>query len=110
MRYDQTTIAYTQKRRAEGKTRKEIIRCLKRHIAREIYHLLTNPPPTPNSNDLRTLRQQANITLTHAAHALQTHTTLLSQLERGRRHNHHLATQYQQWLTSLTPHQNSVSM
>ena len=57
MRYDQTTIAYTQKRRAEGKTRKEIIRCLKRHIAREIYHLLTNPPPTPNSNDLRTLRQ-----------------------------------------------------
>ena len=90
MRYDQTTITYTQKRRAEGKTRKEIIRCLKRHIAREIYHLLTNPPPTPNSTHLRTLRQQAHITLTHAAQALQTHTTLLSQLERGRRHNHHL--------------------
>ena len=43
MRYDQTTIAYTQKRQTEGKNRREIIRCLKRHIAREIYHLLTNP-------------------------------------------------------------------
>ena len=60
MRYDQTTIAYTQKRQTEGKTRKEIIRCLKRHIARQIYHLLTNPPPTPNSAHLRTLRHKAH--------------------------------------------------
>ena len=30
MRCDQTTIEYVEKRRAEGKTRKEIIRCLKR--------------------------------------------------------------------------------
>ena len=91
MRYDQTTIEYVQKRQAEGKTRKEIIRCLKRHIARQIYHLLTNPPPTPDRVHLRALRQQARVTLTHAAQALQTHPTLLSQLERGRRHNHHLA-------------------
>ncbi len=30
MSYDQTTIAYVQKRQTEGKTRREIIRCLKR--------------------------------------------------------------------------------
>ena len=65
-----------------------------------IYHLLTNPPPTPDRVHLRALRQQARVTLTHAAQALQTHPTLLSQLERGRRHNHHLATRYQQWLTN----------
>ena len=100
MRYDQTTIEYVQKRQAEGKTRKEIIRCLKRHIARQIYHLLTNPPPTPDRVHLRALRQQARVTLTHAAQALQTHPTLLSQLERGVRHNHHLATRYQHWLTN----------
>ena len=57
MRYHPATIAYVQKRQTEGKTRREIIRCLKRHIAREIHNLLTNPPPTPNGTHLRTLRQ-----------------------------------------------------
>ena len=99
MRYDQTTINYTHRRQAEGKNRREIIRCLKRHIAREIYHLLTNPPRTLHSADLRTRRQQARITLTHAAQQNHTHPTLLSQLERGLYHNHHLATQYRNWLT-----------
>ena len=99
MRYHPATIAYVQKRQTEGKTRREIIRCLKRHIAREIHHLLTNPPPTPNGTHLRALRQKTQITLTHAAQALQTHPTLLSQLERGIRHNHQLATRYQHWLT-----------
>ena len=103
MRCDQTTIAYVHKRQAEGKTRREIIRCLKRHIARQVYDLLTNPPPTPNGTHLRTRRQQARITLTHAAQQLQAHPTLLSQLERGHYHNHHLATQYRNWLTHHQP-------
>lgn len=34
------TLAYVQRRRAEGKTTNEIIRCLKRHIARSIYRAL----------------------------------------------------------------------
>ena len=34
----------TQRRQTESKTRREIIRCLKRHITREIYHLLTCSP------------------------------------------------------------------
>ena len=106
--YDQTTIAYTQKRQTEGKNRREIIRCLKRHIARQIYHLLTNPPETPNGAHLRCLRKNALTTLTHAATALQTYPARLSQLERGIYHNHQLATRYHQWLTTLTPHQNSI--
>ena len=108
MSYDQTTIAYVQKRQTEGKTRREIIRCLKRHIARQIYHLLTNPPPTPNSAQLRTLRHKTLITLTHAAQALHTHPNRISELERGIYHNHQLATHYQQWLTTPTPQQNSI--
>ena len=100
MRYHPATIAYVQKRQTEGKTRREIIRCLKRHIAREIYHLLTNPPPIPNSTHLRALRQQAQVTLTHAAEQLQTHPTLLSRLERNQYHNHQLATRYHHWLTN----------
>ena len=57
MRCDQTTIEYAQRRQAEGKTRREIIRCLKRYIARQVYRLLTGPPSTPDGADLRCLRQ-----------------------------------------------------
>ena len=103
MRCHQPTIEYTHRRQTESKTRREIIRCLKRHIARQIYHLLTNPPPTPNGALLRTQRHHTQTTLTHAATALQTHPNRISQLERGLYHNHHLATQYQQWLTQQNP-------
>ena len=38
------TRAYATRRLAEGKTTREIRRCLKRHIARRIYKLLENTP------------------------------------------------------------------
>jgi transposase len=51
LRYCERTRAYAQRRSAQGKTKTEIIRCLKRYIAREIYHTLnadlhpkTSPP------------------------------------------------------------------
>ena len=103
MRTDPPTIEYTRRRQAEGKTRREIIRCLKRHIAREIHHLLTNPTPTPHGNDLRLQRHQARQTLTDVAQQLQVHPTLISLLERGLHHNHQLATRYQQWLNLNPP-------
>ena len=98
MRTDAATKAYVARRKAEGKKKKEIIRCLKRHIAREIYRLLTNPHPTPNCARLRTRRQQRGITLTQTAQAVGTHPNRISALEHGRDHNHHLATRYQNWL------------
>jgi transposase len=46
LRYCERTRAYAERRTAEGKTKTEIIRCLKRYIAREIYHaLLADPLP-----------------------------------------------------------------
>jgi transposase len=39
-RSDQRTRDYIDKRTTQGMTRRESIRCLKRYIAREIYHLL----------------------------------------------------------------------
>jgi transposase len=38
---DPRTIAYVARRTTEGKTTREIIRCLKRYVAREIYKALT---------------------------------------------------------------------
>ena len=104
MRTDPTTQAYVERRRAEGKTKREIIRCLKRHIAREIYRLLTNPPPTPNCARLRNHRQNASVTITQAAQALRTQPSRISALETGRDHNHQLATRYQTWLHTHQPH------
>ena len=41
---DPRTRAYAERRRAEGKTDREIKRCLKRYIARELYRRLETPP------------------------------------------------------------------
>ena len=35
------TVAYVDRRLAEGKTKREVIRCLKRAVAREVYRILT---------------------------------------------------------------------
>ena len=40
LRYCDKTRAYAERRTAEGLNKREIIRCLKRYIAREIYHTL----------------------------------------------------------------------
>ena len=40
MRDDDRTKAYAARRTAEGKTRREIIRCIKRYIEREVYTAL----------------------------------------------------------------------
>ena len=42
MSRDERTRSYVAKRTAEGKSKKEIIRCLKRYIAREIYRVLSS--------------------------------------------------------------------
>ena len=42
------TRAYIARKRAEGKTTKEAIRCLKRHLTRRIWHLLQSPSPNPD--------------------------------------------------------------
>jgi transposase len=42
MSCDERTRRYVAKRTAEGKSKKEIIRCLKRYIAREIYRVLSS--------------------------------------------------------------------
>jgi transposase len=47
LRHDPATRAYAARRQAEGKTDREIRRCLKRYIARQLYRQLeTTGPPT----------------------------------------------------------------
>ncbi len=49
-RWHQPTIDYTTRRTAEGLSKREIIRCLKRYLVREIYHLL---PPVGTASSAR---------------------------------------------------------
>jgi len=46
MSNDERTRTYAKRRRAEGKSNLEIIRALKRYVAREVYPLLANNPLT----------------------------------------------------------------
>jgi transposase len=46
LRYDPATRAYAERRRAEGRTDREIRRCLKRYIARQLYRQLEAHPST----------------------------------------------------------------
>jgi transposase len=41
------TRAYSARKRSEGKTNREAIRCLKRHLVRRIWHQLQPPTPDP---------------------------------------------------------------
>ena len=45
MRHHEPTRAYVTRRTSEGLSKMEIIRCLKRFIAREVFHALTASPP-----------------------------------------------------------------
>lgn len=46
MRFHEPTIAYVARRTAEGKSKRDIIRCLKRYVIREVYHLVKTDPKT----------------------------------------------------------------
>ena len=46
MRTDQRTRDYVERRTREGLSKREVMRCLKRYVAREIYRVLTTPSPT----------------------------------------------------------------
>jgi transposase len=44
LRTDQATRAYADRRHAQGKTNREIRRCLIRYVARQLYRLLEAAP------------------------------------------------------------------
>lgn len=43
-KHDPATIAYLQRRQADGKSSREATRCLKRYLARHLWRLLEHPP------------------------------------------------------------------
>lgn len=95
-----STRAYAARQAQAGRSKPEILRLLKRAIAREIYRLLTRTVAIPDYADLRPARQDRNITLTAAARHLGVWPGTLSRLERGQSRDDELANTYRAWLAA----------
>ena len=52
MSWDERTREYVARRTAEGKSKREIMRCLKRYAAREVYRILKAPGALPSSTSV----------------------------------------------------------
>ncbi|MER5642497.1 IS110 family transposase [Kitasatospora sp. NPDC002227] len=100
MASDRRTRDYVARQTEAGRTKKEIIRLLKRAIAREIFRCLTTPVAVPDIADLRPARQAKNITLTAVANHFGVWPAVISNIERGTRRDDTLATAYRDWLTA----------
>jgi transposase len=61
MRTDKRTKAYVARKTAQGHSNLEIIRCIKRYLAREIYYLLRQPTISPSPLTHREACTAANL-------------------------------------------------
>lgn len=96
----QPTREYVQRQLTGKRSKKEVLRKLKRAIAREIFKLLTRVVEIDDYSDLRKSRQTKNLTLTTAARHLGICPTEISRLERDLKRDDTLAHTYRQWLTT----------
>ena len=102
MSYGRRTKDYVGKRKRDGKSKKEAIRCLKRYIAREVFRALRSPLEIkgPSWKDLRLARQALGITLAEAGRALNVGFQRVSYAETGRLMNVRFLEEYDAWLKS----------
>jgi len=101
-------MAYIARRTAEGLSDRDIVRCLKRHVANEIFALLTHNPavPLPGGPRLRQRRQTLGIVLTDAAKQLNVPYQRLRRLEIGQRADTDLETTFSAWLDDQSRQSN----
>lgn len=94
------TRAYVARQVEKNKSKKAILRMLKRAIAREMLRLLTNQIPVPEYADLRPARQAKNITLTTVADHFDVWPMTISMIERGKRRDDAFTNTYREWLAT----------
>ena len=100
MGHHQPTKDYIARRTAQGKSKKSIMRCLKRYVAREVYSHLVNPRPAEITDDLRPRRTALNIPIRVVALAVGENAMTISRLERGLGHDAELTRRYHTWITA----------
>lgn len=100
MSNDERTRTYVKAQLAKGRSKRDILRLLKRAIAREAFRLLTQPCDIDDYRDLRPARQAKNITLSTVANHFGVWPIDISRLERGLKRDDTLAATYRNWLTA----------
>lgn len=106
--HHQPTKDYAARRRKDGKTRAETIRCIKRHLVREVWQALKRiaatdtGPAQPRGTLLRELRTAHGITQQQLGHALGVASSRISEIETGKRHLPELERQAIQHIHTIT--------
>lgn len=100
LRNDPRTQQWAQRQRGKGRDGLELLRLLKRALAREVRQHLLHPTTVARPTDLRPLRTAKKITLATAATALGTWPIRISEIERERRHDAAFAQRYRDWLNT----------
>lgn len=100
MRNHPPTKAFEHRQRERGRSTAEILRILKRAIAREMFKQLSRPHEDLGVHDLRPARQAKNITIDAAARALGLAPMTISRTERGQFVTPEVVNRYRQWLTT----------
>ncbi len=100
MSADPRTRAYVCRQLTNGRSKKDVLRLLKRAIAREMFRLLTQQCDIDDYHDLRPTRQNRNITLTTAANTSASGPPSSPASNADSNATTPLATNYRQWLNA----------
>lgn len=107
LRHDPRTAAYAERRRSEGLSEREVLRCLKRYVAREAYRALRHPHRVPDrpgeGAGLREARRAARVSQAAAAEALGVSRGLIGLMERGEGGSPAMVGRYARWIADGFP-------
>lgn len=103
---DPETAEYAERARGRGKSDREVMRCLKRYVAREAYRALMRPHEIRRPEDASELvaaRRAAKVSQVRAASILGTSEKYISMLERGQRELKPIRRAYEAWVEAGFP-------
>ena len=103
---DPETAEYAERARGRGKSDREVMRCLKRYVAREAYRALMHPHEIRRPEDASELvaaRRAAKVSQARAASILGTSEKYISMLERGQRELRPIRRAYEAWVEAGLP-------
>ena len=85
---------YLARRTAEGLSKRDIIKCLKRYVPREAYRCLLNPQSAADHTSLRQRRQTLDLPTRAVAEHLTRPINAIARLERGIVHDPELTSHH----------------
>ncbi|WP_397219049.1 hypothetical protein [Nocardioides terrisoli] len=98
MSSDPRTRAFVAAQRARNRSNPELLRILKRTIAREVFRLLREPNALASIDDRHRVRREKNLPLRKVVEALGTCQIHVSRIERGITHDREFTERYRTWL------------